>query len=134
MVEYQDARLDAVFRALGDGTRRQMLRTLAGGERTVSELAAPFAISLAAASKHIRALERAGLTHRSVAGRTHRMFLSAGPLRDAYAWLGPYERHWSQRLDVLERLLGEEDAEPAPRPAAADGTPPRPPAPEGDKR
>lgn len=134
MVEHSPTRLDGVFHALGDGTRRQMLRCLAGGERTVGELAAPFAISLAAASKHICALERAGLVRRSITGRTHHLRLSPQPLADAHAWLGVYERHWSERLDVLERLLREEDAAPAPPPGTAGaGTPPHP-APEGDER
>jgi DNA-binding transcriptional ArsR family regulator len=65
MVELQTPRLDAVFHALGDATRRRMLRELADGERTVTQLAQPFAISLAAASKHIKALEKAGLPSRS---------------------------------------------------------------------
>ncbi|MEG3194299.1 metalloregulator ArsR/SmtB family transcription factor, partial [Lysobacter sp. D1-1-M9] len=64
MVEQQAPELNAVFHALGDATRRHMLRQLAGGERTIGELAQPFSISLAAASKHIKALEKAGLIHR----------------------------------------------------------------------
>src|SRR6185503_21366828 len=71
MVELQTPALDTVFHALGDATRRRMLRALADGERTVGQLAQPFAISLAAASKHIRALEQAGLIRREVRGRTH---------------------------------------------------------------
>ena len=63
--------MNSVFHALGDATRRQMLRDLADGERTVSDLAKPFAMSLAAASKHIRVLEGAGLIRREVRGRTH---------------------------------------------------------------
>lgn len=119
MVEHEPARLDAVFHALGDATRRQMLGALAGGERTVGALAAPFEISLAAASKHIRVLERAGLVERAVAGRTHRLWLAPGPLAGAHAWLGLYERFWSGRLDILERLLREEAAKPvAPAPHA----------------
>ncbi len=117
MVEYKPARLDAVFHALGDATRRRMLRALAGGELTVGALAAPFEISLAAASKHIRVLERAGLVQRAVAGRTHRLWLAPGPLAGAHAWLGFYQRFWSERLDILERLLREEaGAPPAPAP------------------
>ena len=69
MVELDEPRLDAVFHALGDRTRRVMLRELAGGERTVGQLAKPFEISLAAASKHIKALENAGLIRREVRGR-----------------------------------------------------------------
>jgi len=71
MVELAAPDLDSVFHALGDATRRRMLCDLAGGERTVSQLAEPHAMSLAAASKHIKALERAGLIHREVRGRTH---------------------------------------------------------------
>ena len=87
MIEYP-SRLDGVFHALSDPTRRAMLAALAAaGERSVGELAAPFEISLAAASKHIRALERAGLVRRRVQGRRHRCTLEAGPLAEADAWL-----------------------------------------------
>jgi DNA-binding transcriptional ArsR family regulator len=113
MVELQ---LDAVFHALGDATRRQMLRDLAGGERTVGQLAEPFAISLAAASKHIKALEAAGLIRREVRGRTHLCRLEPGPLAGAHEWLGFYERFWSARLDLLEQLLRHEDAGQSPTP------------------
>ena len=111
MVELLPPRLDAVFHALGDATRRQMLRDLAGGERTVGQLAEPFAISLAAASKHIKALESAGLIRREVRGRTHICRLEPGPLASAHEWLSFYERFWTGHLDVLERLLRQEDAE-----------------------
>ena len=87
-----------------------MLRELAAGERTVSELAQPFAISLAAASKHIKALEGAGLIRREVRGRTHICRLDAGPLSSASEWLRYYERFWTGRLDALEQLLRKEDA------------------------
>lgn len=102
--------MDTVFHALGDATRRRMLRALAGGERTVGQLAEPFAISLAAASKHIKALEHAGLIRREVRGRTHWCRLDPGPLASAYEWLGFYQRFWTDRLDTLERLLRDEDA------------------------
>jgi DNA-binding transcriptional ArsR family regulator len=105
--------MDAVFHALGDATRRHMLRDLAGGERTVSQLAEPFDMSLAAASKHIKALENAGLIRREVRGRTHLCRLEPGPLANAHQWLGFYERFWTNRLDVLERLLREQDARKA---------------------
>jgi DNA-binding transcriptional ArsR family regulator len=110
MVELHTPQLSAVFHALGDATRRQMLRELALGERTVGELAEPFAISLAAASKHIKALESAGLIRREVRGRTHLCRLAPGPLASAHEWLGFYERFWTDRLDVLERLLRADDA------------------------
>src|SRR6185312_971493 len=105
MVELQAPELDTVFHALGDATRRQMLRDLAGGERSVGQLAQPFAISLAAASKHIQVLERARLIRREVRGRTHLCRLEPGPLASAHQWLGFYERFWNNRLDILERLL-----------------------------
>ena len=113
MVELQTSQLDTVFHALGDATRRSMLRDLAGGERTVGELAQPYAMSLAAASKHIKALEQAGLIVREVRGRTHLCRLDPGPLASAHEWLGVYERFWTGRLDILERLLREDDAKKA---------------------
>ncbi|MFO1223804.1 MAG: metalloregulator ArsR/SmtB family transcription factor [Burkholderiaceae bacterium] len=105
MVEHSSPRLNAVFHALGDATRRQMLRNLAAGERTVTELAEPFDMSLAAASKHIKALEGAGLIRREVRGRTHVCRLDAAPMSEANEWLRFYERFWNARLDELERLL-----------------------------
>ena len=110
MVELEAPLLDNIFHALGDATRRQMLRELARGERTVSQLAEPFAMSLAAASKHIKALENAGLIRREVRGRTHLCRLEPGPLASAHEWLSFYDRFWTGRLDVLERLLREADA------------------------
>jgi DNA-binding transcriptional ArsR family regulator len=109
MVELEAPQLNSVFHALGDATRRRMLRELAGGERTVGQLARPFAISLAAASKHIKALEKAGLIRREVQGRTHLCRLDPGPLASAQKWLSFYERFWTDRLDVLEQLLRQED-------------------------
>ena len=120
MVELQTPQLDSVFHALGDATRRQMLRSLADGERTVGQLAQPFSISLAAASKHIKALENAGLIRREVRGRTHLCRLEPGPLASAHQWLNYYERYWSDRLDRLEQLLLEEDAEKSPPPRTGD--------------
>lgn len=112
MVEHNPAALDAVFRALGDTTRRRMLRDLAGGERTVGQLAAPFEMSLAAASKHVKALEAAGLVRREIDGRVHRCRLEPGPLSAAHAWLGVYERFWTTRLDALEALLRGDPVDP----------------------
>jgi len=116
MVELEACGLDAVFHALGDATRRQMLRDLTGGERTVSQLAEPFAMSLAAASKHIKALENAGLIRREVRGRTHLCRLAPESLASAHQWLSFYERYWSDRLNLLDRLLREEDAHEARKP------------------
>ncbi|HEV7434020.1 MAG TPA: metalloregulator ArsR/SmtB family transcription factor [Pseudorhizobium sp.] len=113
MVELSIPQLDTVFHALGDATRRSMLRQLSSGDRTVGELAAPYAISLAAASKHIKALEQAGLIRREVRGRTHVCRLEPGPLARAHEWLNFYERFWESRLDALERVLREEEDNPA---------------------
>ena len=116
MVEPGRPQLGSVFHALGDATRRRMLRVLASGERTVSQLAKPFAISLAAASKHIKTLENAGLIRREVRGRTHLCSLDPGPLASAHQWLSFYERFWTDRLNVLERLLRIEDDRRSPIP------------------
>lgn len=105
MVEQSSAGLDRVFGALSDPTRRAMLRRLAGGPRTVGELAAPFDMSFAAAAKHVKVLELAGLLSRTIDGRSHRCRIEAGPLAAADRWLGHYERFWSLRLDDLERAL-----------------------------
>lgn len=116
MVDITSDELDAVFRALADPTRRAMLRNLSGRPRTVGELAEPFEISLAAASKHIKSLERAGLVQREVQGRTHVCRLDARPLHGGMEWMRHYERFWNERLDVLEALLRTEDRERAPTP------------------
>lgn len=114
MVDITSDELDAVFRALADPTRRAMLRSLSGRPRTVGELAEPFEISLAAASKHIKSLERAGLVQREVQGRTHVCRLDARPLHGGMEWMRHYERFWNERLDVLEALLRTEHRERAP--------------------
>ena len=119
MVEYKTSQLDTIFHALGDATRRGMLTQLASGTRTVSQLAEPFDMSLAAASKHIKALEAAGLVRRDVQGRTHVCHLNPGPLANAHQWLAYYEIFWTNRLDALEALLKAEDAkklQPKPKP------------------
>lgn len=107
MVEHQPEALDAVFRALGDATRREMLRRLTSGELTVGELAAPFRMTLAGASKHVKVLERAGLVRRTIAGRTHRCRLEARGLADAQEWLTFYRRFWDQRFDALDALFAQ---------------------------
>ena len=114
MVELEALQLDTVFHALGDATRRRMLRELTSGERTVSQLAEPFAMSLAAASKHIKSLENAGLIRREVRGRTHLCRLDPGPLASAHQWLSFYKRFWTDRLEVLEQLLRTEDTRKSP--------------------
>ncbi len=120
MVEHHASQLDTVFHALGDATRRGMLARLAKGEHTVSQLAEPFDMSLAAASKHIKALEAAGLVKRDVQGRVHVCRLNAGPLANAHQWLAYYEIFWTNRLDALEELLKAEDAK-KPKPKSKSG-------------
>lgn len=110
MVEHSALALDTVFQALTDATRRAMLRQLAEGERNIGELAAPFDMSLAAASKHVKVLERAGLVRRVVHGRTHICRLEPAPLAAADEWLRFYEQFWNRRLDALDALLKAEDA------------------------
>ena len=87
-----------------------MLGQLAERELTIGELATPFRMSFAGASKHVRVLENAGLVKRTVRGRTHHCRLEAARLAEANAWLRRYERFWNAKLDALEALLLEEDA------------------------
>jgi DNA-binding transcriptional ArsR family regulator len=97
--------LSAVFGALADPTRRRILERLGRGDATVSELAEPFEISLPAVSRHLKVLEQAGLIsrHRRATARLSR--LEAAPLREATAWLGGYERYWSESYERLDGLL-----------------------------
>lgn len=112
MVEHSTPTLDHIFQALTDATRRAMLRSLADGDRNIGELAAPFEMSLAAASKHVKVLERAGLVRRLVKGRTHICRLEPAPLAAADEWLRFYEQFWNLKLDALEALLKAEDGAP----------------------
>jgi DNA-binding transcriptional ArsR family regulator len=112
MVEQSAGRLDVIFRALGDRTRRAMLERLAKGEHTVTELAAPYRMSLAAASKHIQTLERAGLVKRTVRGRIHYVRIDPRPLARADDWLGAYQKLWDTRVERLVELLRHPGNEP----------------------
>ncbi|MBV9818959.1 MAG: winged helix-turn-helix transcriptional regulator [Solirubrobacterales bacterium] len=100
--------MDAVFHALAHGARREMVARLSDKPLTIGELAEPLAMSLAAASKHVKVLERAGLVRRTVRGRRHVCRLDPAPLTSASAWLEFYERHWQQSLDALEAMFGAE--------------------------
>jgi DNA-binding transcriptional ArsR family regulator len=114
MVEHhRPSRLDLVFRALADHTRRGMLQQLATQEQTVGELAAPYRMSLAAASKHIKTLERAGLVKRTVRGRIHYCRIDPRPLARADEWLRGYERLWDTRIDRLVELLRHPENDPS---------------------
>ena len=102
--------LDDTLVALADDTRRQILKRLATGDARVTEIAAPFDISLNSVSKHIRILERAGLVRRRVAGRDHFLSLDPEPLDAAAAWMLRERDAWTHRLDKLEAALRAEDA------------------------
>ena len=105
MVEYRGSPLDAIYAALSHPVRRAVLEHLREVDATVTELAVPFAMSLAAVSKHIRVLEGAGLLERSVHGREHHIALNPSPLHSAARWLDSYQAFWEERLDLLEAKL-----------------------------
>jgi DNA-binding transcriptional ArsR family regulator len=109
MVDYTDAQLDQAFAALADPTRRAILDRLARGDGpAVSEIAAPFAVSLPAVMKHLDVLARAGLIERAKTGRTVRCTLRAQPMETAMQWLTRYERFWTEKLDALAKFVEEE--------------------------
>jgi len=105
MGEYQSARLDGIFNALCDPTRRAILARLTDADARVTEIAGDFPISLNSISKHIRMLERAGLLRRSIVGRDHVLSLNAAPLAKAVAWIERYRRFWEGRLAALESYV-----------------------------
>jgi DNA-binding transcriptional ArsR family regulator len=105
MVEHSPAALDRIFSAVSDPTRRAILEALARNPATITEIAAPFPVSLNAVSKHVMVLERAGLIHREIRGREHRCWLEPQPLREATVWLDHYRQFWNVRLDALEKYV-----------------------------
>src|SRR5213594_1806127 len=111
MVKYSPSTLDRTFAALADPTRRRILAHLARGDRCVTHLAKPHAMSLAAVSKHLRVLEKAGLLRRRRYGRVHEMQLDAKPLKQAAQWVEEYRKFWEGSLDRLAAYL--EKASPA---------------------
>lgn len=137
MVEYTADQLDTVFHALSDPTRRGMLVALSAGPSTISDLAKPYEMSLAAASKHVKKLEVAGLIDREVIGRVHHCRLTPEKLKAARDWLQTYERFWNARLDALEAALeantvvADEDVLPDTMPDTLSDTLPEP---ANDKR
>jgi DNA-binding transcriptional ArsR family regulator len=98
-------KLDAVFHALGDRTRRELLARLKKQPALITELASPFAMSLPAVSRHIRVLEAAGLVTRTIQGRMHRCSINATPLKSAEAWLNHYRRFWEENLASLAHYI-----------------------------
>jgi len=114
MVNYSEHSLDRVFHALAHPARRAMLRRLAGGERNLTELAAPLRMSFPAASKHVRVLEKARLVRRRVIGRTHLCRIEGKPLAQANHWLENYRRIWEPNFQRLDTLLDELKAQEKP--------------------
>ncbi len=109
----QNARLDRTLVALADPTRRAILDRLSRGEARVTELAAPFQMSLNSVSKHIRMLERAQLVRRRIVGREHILRSNRAPLDEAAQWIERHRELWKQRLNALDELLQAEDLAPA---------------------
>jgi len=105
MVKHSSRRLNRTFAALADPTRRQILAHLARGDRRVTDLARPHAMSLPAVSKHLRVLEKAGLLRRRRYGRVHEMQLDAKPLKQAALWVEEYRKFWECSLDRLTAYL-----------------------------
>ncbi len=110
MVNYSSSALNRTFAALADPTRRRILAHLARGDRCVTRLARPHAMSLPAVSKHLRVLEKAGLLRRRRHGRVHEMQLDAKPLKQAAQWVEEYRKFWEGSLDRLAAYLQKTNA------------------------
>jgi DNA-binding transcriptional ArsR family regulator len=108
MVNLQAAELDSLFYALADPTRRQILKMMGERTRSISELAEPFKMTLAAVSKHIKVLEKARLVTRTKQGRVHSCALNAAPLAKAEECIRVYRAFWNERLDALADYLERE--------------------------
>jgi DNA-binding transcriptional ArsR family regulator len=133
MVKFSDANLDRTFAALSDPTRRALVMRLAAEpDLSVSELAAPFPVSLPAIMKHLGVLSDAGLVAREKTGRVVACRLDAEPMREAFEWLNRYEKFWSERLNSLAAFLEEEESWQSKQPpnrasrSSAGSTPRRP--------
>ena len=109
-----DERLDLVFGALADRTRRRLLAQLTTAPASITELARPHDMSLPAVSKHVRVLERAGLIRREIDGRVHRCALDAAAMRAADDWIARYRAFWEHTLDSLADYVSEDPSLPAP--------------------
>ena len=105
MVKCSSRLLNRTFAALADPTRRRILEHLAHGDRCVTDLARPYAMSLPAVSKHLRVLENAGLVRRRRRGRVHSLKLQAAPMKQASQWIEEYRRFWEERFDRLDEYL-----------------------------
>ena len=111
MVEYQEQVLDSTFSALADPTRRAILARLAAGDMTVGELAAPFDMSLAAVSKHLRVLAKADLVSQHKEGRVRHCHLEPQAMKAAARWIEFYKQFWNEKFDSLERYVHSLDDE-----------------------
>jgi len=109
MVKHSSLSLDLTFAALADPTRRQILESLSGQQKRVTELAEPFAMSLPAVSKHLRVLENAGLLKRHRLGREHFIELESAPMKKARLWIDQYRKFWEGSLDALAEYLESSD-------------------------
>ncbi|MCP5433153.1 MAG: helix-turn-helix transcriptional regulator [Alphaproteobacteria bacterium] len=113
--EPDEETLDLVFFALSDPVRRAILERVSEGALTVSEIAAPFPISLQAISRHIQVLARAGLVTQERSGRISRCHLDAGPIYQAAVWMNRYSRYWQAQFDTLKGFLADMDERAAQR-------------------
>jgi len=111
MVVDRSPRLDHVFHALAHPARRAIIRQLSGGERNLTELAAPLKMTFPAATKHVRVLEGAKLVRRRVVGREHLCRLDAQPLKEAMLWTESFRQSWEARFEELDSLLDEMKAD-----------------------
>jgi DNA-binding transcriptional ArsR family regulator len=128
MVDFQTAQLDLAFAALADPTRRAIVDRLANEPGlAVTEIAAPFSVSLPAVMKHLDVLARANLVERHKTGRTVRCRLRTGPMETAMQWLSRYERFWTEQLDRLAAFVEEEQCSPSQASPSNAGSKRRPP-------
>ena len=111
----QQSKLDSLFHALADGTRRSMVERLISGPASVSDLAAPFDVSLSAIVQHLQLLEECGLVKTSKEGRVRTVVLQPNALSAAEKWFQQHRERWERRLDRLGELLAEEESQPKPR-------------------
>ena len=109
MVNYREQRLNHIFSALSDPTRRAMLKRLGNQSMSVADLAEPFDMTKSAITKHLKVLEKAGLLNRSIVGRIHYCSLEPKPLLQATKWMKFYESFWNEKFNALEKFLSEDD-------------------------
>jgi DNA-binding transcriptional ArsR family regulator len=109
VLQHTNTGLDQVFHALADPTRRAILERLAGGPASISELAAPFPVSLSAIGQHVQLLEASGIVRSTKVGRVRTVALAPEGLARAERWLARHREHWERRFDRLEVLLAEPD-------------------------